>query len=157
MIKVVENGYFELVRRFRLRPIRSANELAQATAVIDDLIARTLSAEETDYLDVLSDLVAKYESEHHPMPDASPAEMLRFFIEDRKTNQRAVALGSRIAISTMSQILSGQRPMNLAHMQKLASHFGVDVAAFLPEKKPVRSAGRARKPAAAPRRAAAKR
>jgi HTH-type transcriptional regulator/antitoxin HigA len=145
MSKVIENGYFELVRRFRLRPIRSKSDLAAATTVIDDLIARpSLSVEETDYLDVLSDLVARYESEHHPIPDASPAEMLQFFIEDRKTNQRAVALGSGIAISTMSQILSGQRPMNLTHMQKLASHFGVEVAVFLPEKKAVRKIQRRR-------------
>ena len=40
-------------------------------------------------------------------PDASPVEMLKFFIEDRNTNQRTVALGSGIAISTMSEILSG--------------------------------------------------
>lgn len=132
---VLEKGYLELVRRFRLRPIRGAKDLAEATTVIDELIRRRLSPEEADYLDALSDLVAKYESEHHPIPDSSPVDMLPFFIEDRKTNQRAVALASGIATSTMSQIFSGQRQMNLGHMQKFAAHFGLDVAAFLPEKK----------------------
>ena len=42
---------------------------------------------EEAYLDVLSDLVKKYEDEHHPIPDASPAEVLKFLIEDRNTNQ----------------------------------------------------------------------
>jgi HTH-type transcriptional regulator/antitoxin HigA len=157
--RVVENGYFELVRRFPLRPIRSKKELDGATAVIDDLISRTLSPEEGDYLDVLSDLVEKYESEHYAIPDANPIQVLQFFIEDRQTSQRAVATGSGIAVSTMSQILSGQRPMNLDHMQKLASYFGVDVAVFLPKSKPVtrKTARDARKLTATPRRPAAKR
>ena len=46
--------------------------------------------------------------------------MLQFLIEDRKTNQRAVALGSGMHVSTMSEILSGGRQMNLDHMRKLA-------------------------------------
>jgi HTH-type transcriptional regulator/antitoxin HigA len=157
--KVIENGYFELVRRFPLRPIRSEAELEKATEVIDDLIAHpSLRPDESDYLDVLSDLVGKYERVHHPIPDASPAQMLEFFIEDRQTNQRTVAVSSGIAISTMSQILSGQRRMNLDHMERLARHFKVDVTAFLPAQVAAKGIARAaRKPAATPRRPAAKR
>jgi HTH-type transcriptional regulator/antitoxin HigA len=84
---------------------------------------------------VLSDLVEKYETTHHPIPDASPVEMLKFFIEDRNTNQRAVALRSGIAVSTMSEILAGRRRMNLEHMHKLAAFFKVDVGVFLPKPK----------------------
>ncbi len=130
---VVGKEYFELVRHFPLRPIRSERELDHAIEVIDELIAREdRSRAEDDYLDVLSDLVEKYESEHHPIPDASPVEMLQFLIEERETNQRAVALGSGIAVSTMSEILAGRRQMNLEHMQKLARFFGIEVAVFLP-------------------------
>ena len=69
---VVGNEYFELVRRFPLRPIASASDLNAATAVIDDLIAReSRTADEDAYLDVLSDVVAKYEAERHPIPDAA--------------------------------------------------------------------------------------
>src|SRR2546427_10799504 len=114
MKNVVGNEYFQLVRRFPLRPIRSERELDEATRVIDELIAHEQrSPGADDYLDVLSDLVEKYESEHHPVPDGSPIEMLRFLIEDRKTNQRAVALGSGMHVSTISEILSGARQMNL--------------------------------------------
>src|SRR5262249_38713181 len=83
---VVGKEYFELVRHFPLRPIRSERELDHAIEVIDELIAREdRSRAEDDYLDVLSDLVEKYESEHHPIPDASPVEMLQFLIEERET------------------------------------------------------------------------
>jgi len=57
---------------------------------------------------------------------------MKFFIEDRNTSQRAVALGSGIAVSTMSEILAGRRRMNLEHMQKLAAFFKIDVGVFLP-------------------------
>src|SRR6267142_2361548 len=132
---VIDDDYFELVRRFPLKPLTSDKELDQAIEVVNSLVDRgfdNLTRGEEAYLDVLSDLVEKYESEHRPISDASPVEMLRFFIDDRKTNQRAVALGSRIAVSTMSEILAGRRQMNLEHMQKLARFFNVDVAVFLP-------------------------
>ena len=84
-------------------------------------------------MDVLPDLVEKYENTHHPILDASPVGMLKFFIEDRNTNQRAVALGSGIAVSTMSEILAGRRRLNLEHMQKIAAFFKVDITLFLPK------------------------
>jgi HTH-type transcriptional regulator/antitoxin HigA len=102
MKNLVGNEYFQLIRRFPLRPIRSERELAEATRIIDELIAYEQRSPGADaYLDMLSDLVEKYENEHHPVSDASPVEMLQFLIEDRKTNQRAVALGSGMHVSTM--------------------------------------------------------
>jgi HTH-type transcriptional regulator/antitoxin HigA len=142
--KVIGNGYLQLFRRFPLRPIRSEAELGRATEVIDDLISRSdRTADEDDYLDVLSDVVEKYETEHHPIPAASPVEVLRFLIDDRQTNQRAVALASGIHTSTMSEILAGRRRMNLEHMQKLAAFLKVDIGVFLPAQKKRRTPKRA--------------
>jgi len=150
--KVIGNGYLKLFRRFPLRPIRSEAQLGRATEVIDDLISCSeRTADEDDYLDVLSDLVEKYETEHHPIPAASPVEVLKFLIDDRQTNQRAVALASGIQTSTMSQILAGRRRMNLEHMQKLAAFLKVDVGVFLPASPKKRTA-----PTAVQKRAAAK-
>src|SRR5262249_55920663 len=71
-------AYLALIRRLALRPIRTAAELDAASAIIDELTDRdNLSATESDYLDVLGDLVAKYEDEHVEMPHVSDAEMLR--------------------------------------------------------------------------------
>ena len=154
--EVVDNSYFELVRRFPLKPIASDAELDRAIGVVNDLVDRgfeNLTTGEEAYLDVLSDLVEKYEKTHHPIPDASPADMLKFFIEERGTSQRATALGSGIAVSTMSEILAGRRQMNLDHMEKLAAFFKIDVSLFLrrplqtrtqlPKKRPTRDhAGR---------------
>lgn len=133
--EVIDNGYFELVRRFPLKPLGSDAELDRAIEIVNELVDRgfeNLTTGEEAYLDVLSDLVEKYEKTHHPIPDASPVEMLKFFIEERRTNQRAVAIGSGIAVSTMSEILAGRRQMNLEHMQKLAGFFKIGAGMFLP-------------------------
>ena len=136
--EIIDNAYFELVRRFPLKSIASDRELDRAIQTVNELVDRgfeNLTPGEEAYLDVLSDLVEKYENAHHSIPDASPVEMLKFFIEDRNTNQRAVALSSGVAISTMSEILAGRRRMNLEHMQKLAAFFRIDVSVFLPKPK----------------------
>ena len=140
--EIIDNAYFELVRRFPLRPIASDTELNRAVENVNELVDRgfeNLTHGEEGYLDVLSDLVEKYETTHYPIPDASPVEMLKFFIEDRNTNQRAAALGSGIAVSTMSEILAGRRRMNLEHMQKLAAFFKIDVGVFLTKPKQPRT------------------
>jgi HTH-type transcriptional regulator/antitoxin HigA len=134
--KVIDNRYFELVRRFPLKPLSSEEELDEATEIINSLIDRgiqKLTSGEDAYLDVLSDLTRKYEQEHHPIPDATAGEMLQFFLEDRKMSQRALAIGSGIAVSTISQIIAGDRQMNLSHMQKIAAFLNVPVAMFVPE------------------------
>src|SRR5262249_18724435 len=78
-------AYLRLVEQFRPRPIRSAGELDQAIAVVDRLLGRKepLLPEEDDYLEVVGDLIERYEEEHEPIPDVSGADMLRFLIEQR--------------------------------------------------------------------------
>ena len=130
----LDKAYFELVRRFPLQTLASDKDLDAAIEVINLLVDRgfeNLTAGEEAYLDVLSDIVEKYETEHHPIPDASPAKMLQFLIEDRKTNQRTVAKGAGIPTSTMSQLLSGQRELNINHIERLTAFFGVRPEVFI--------------------------
>jgi HTH-type transcriptional regulator / antitoxin HigA len=128
----VSDRYLELIRRYPLRPIRSDAELDRAIAVIDSLTDRDdLTREEDDYLDVLGDLVEKYEAEQHPMPPLPDAEMLRHLIEARETTQARVAAETGIAESTLSEILAGKRGLNRKHIEALTRHFKVSPAVFL--------------------------
>ena len=123
--------YLELVRRFP-SPIRSEQELDGAIAVINALIDKdTLSQDEDDYLDVLGDLVRKYETEHHPNLPVSDADMLRHLIEARGTTQAQVSAETGIAESTISAILSGKRGMSRKHIEALARYFKVKPAVFI--------------------------
>ncbi len=124
--------YFELVKRFPLRPICSDAELDRAIAVIDSLIDKdNLDPNEYDYLDVLGDLVEKYESDNHPMPPVSDADMLRHLIETRETTQAVVSAETGIAESTISEILAGKRALNRKHIEALARHFRVSHSVFM--------------------------
>jgi len=89
------------------------------------------NGDEEDYLDVLSDLVEKYEDEHDPMPPVFGAEMLRFLIESQATRQTEVAAETGIAESTISEILAGKREMNRKHIEALARHFHVNPTVFM--------------------------
>jgi HTH-type transcriptional regulator / antitoxin HigA len=130
--RVERDRYLELVRKVPLRPIGSEAELDRAIAMIDTLLDQDKrDGDEEDYLDVLSDLVEKYEDEHDPMPPVSGAEMLRFLIESQATRQTEVASETGIAESTISEILAGKREMNRKHIEALARHFHVNPTVFM--------------------------
>jgi HTH-type transcriptional regulator/antitoxin HigA len=96
------------------------------------LVRRDLSAEEEDYLEVLGDLIERYESEAHPMVPVSDAQMLRHLIEAKGVSQTEICAATGIADSTISEILKGKRALNRSHIGKLARFFKVspDVFAF---------------------------
>jgi HTH-type transcriptional regulator/antitoxin HigA len=125
--------YLDLVLRFPLRPIRSDEELDAAVKMVDSLLDRqNLSPEEEDYLEVLGDLVERYESEEHPLAPVSDAEMLRHLIEAKGVSQTQVSSATGIADSTISEVLKEKRSLNRNHIGKLAKYFNVspDVFAF---------------------------
>ncbi|MEO2088272.1 MAG: hypothetical protein ABGY75_02085, partial [Gemmataceae bacterium] len=80
--------YLELLARFPLRPVRTEAELDAATEVIHELIDQhKRSAAEDDYLDVLSDLVEKYEEVHYPNEEVSDGGMLTYLMEVKDVTQ----------------------------------------------------------------------
>ena len=127
----VPDKYLKLVRRFPLRPLRSDEELDQAITVINSLLDRDdLDPAEADYLDVLGDLVERYETEEHPIGGVTDAEVLGHLIEARGVTQAQVARATGIAVSTVSELLSGKRKMSRSHIGKLAHYFHVDPGVF---------------------------
>jgi HTH-type transcriptional regulator/antitoxin HigA len=120
-----------LVRRFALRPIQSDADLDRAIAVVDALLDRDgLDAGEQDYLDVLSDLVERYEDQTDPPRDVSDAEMLRFLMEQQEVKQVELSRATGIVESTISAVLSGKRTLNRSQIGKLASYFHVSPGVF---------------------------
>ncbi len=124
-------GYRKLVFQFALRPIQSDADLDRAIAVVDSLLDRDdLDAGEQDYLDVLGDLVERYEDRTDPPRDVSDAGMLRFLMEQRAVKQVEVARATGIAESTVSAVLTGKRTLNRPQIGKLANYFHVSPGVF---------------------------
>lgn len=128
----IPRSYYELVRRFPLVLITSDRHLHQAQEVIDDLLKKDrLDSGEEAYLEVLGNMVMAYEDEHHPIPAASDADLLRHLMEAQEISQADVSRQAGIARSTLSQILSGRRAISMSHVVPLARVFHVEAGVFI--------------------------
>ena len=134
VLKGEDDRYIQLVRQLPLRPISSDVELDRAIAMIDSLISRAeLRPDEDDYLEVLSDLVHRYEAEHDPIEPVSDAEMIRFLLESNEMTQVELAQRSKIASSTISEILAERRKLSRRHIAAVSRVFRVSPAVFFSE------------------------
>jgi HTH-type transcriptional regulator / antitoxin HigA len=110
-----QKSYWQLVRAFSLRPIRSERQLTEAIRVIDGLLDRArLTADEQDHLAVLSDLVEAYEAAKHPLEPLSDADMLRFLLEEKGVTQAQAARATGLGPTTFSLVFSGKRRLTRA-------------------------------------------
>jgi HTH-type transcriptional regulator/antitoxin HigA len=123
--------YLDLVRRFRLVPIRDDAHLEEALAMIDRLLGMDLDGEAQGYLDVLTDLVEAYEDEHVSMPRASEADVLRLLMQSNKISQSKLSKQLGIAQSTISNVLRGVRSLTKDQVVLLARYFNVGPGVFL--------------------------
>jgi len=110
--------------------IRSDKELGEYT---EDLLMLSAKAHPTrveqDLIELLTVLIEHYEAEHHPIPDASPIEVLQYLMEQNGLRQRDLVpeLGSE---ANVSLILSGKRSLTKEHIAKLSDRFHVSPASF---------------------------
>jgi HTH-type transcriptional regulator/antitoxin HigA len=126
------DGYFAFVKQFPLTRIRDDDHLDAAQEMIDRLLEKDLDTGEQDYLDVLTDLVETYEDEHHPIPDASEADVLRELMRSNGLSQLKLAREVGISQSTISAVLNGTRSLTKEQVVRLAQFFHISPAAFLP-------------------------
>lgn len=127
--------YLALIRRFPLRPIRSAAEYDAAVRVLDSLAVRPegcLDRGEQDYFDTLTLLVENHDAQHFQLETkkVDGLSMLKYLMEQSgmKTSDLGRLLGNR---GLASLIVNGHRSLSKAHMRVLADHFKVDTGLFL--------------------------
>lgn len=125
------DSYFALVREFPLIRIQSSRHRKQAQAVLDRLLRQDLDVGGVAYLDALTDLVESYETATEPPASAEPRDVLRLLVESSGLTQQQLSERTGIAQSSLSAMLSGNRPITVKHAQRLAAWFGVRPAAFL--------------------------
>jgi HTH-type transcriptional regulator/antitoxin HigA len=106
-------------------PITSERQHREYVSVLDKLASKkNPTNEEEKYAQVLMTLIEPYEEEHHPIPDASPVEVLRALMEANDLRQKDLApiFGSE---SILSEILHNKRTLNKGHIEKLSERFHV--------------------------------
>ena len=120
----------EMIRQGAPRLIHSDEELAEYTRTLFELTAKAdPTPDEEEAIELMTLLVERYEQEHYSIPEAEPAEVLRFLLEQNGLSQRDIAaeLGSE---STVSLVLSGKRQLNRDHIARLSRRFNVLPAVF---------------------------
>jgi HTH-type transcriptional regulator/antitoxin HigA len=123
----------EMIRQGAPRLIHGEDELVQYTQALFDLTAKTdPTPDEEEAIELISLLIDHYETEHYPLPEAEPADVLRFLLEQNGLSQRDIApeLGSE---STVSLVLSGKRQLNRDYIARLSRRFNVSPAVFFME------------------------
>lgn len=80
-------------------------------------------------LDTLGSLIALYEEEHYPIPEATDAEVLRFLMDEHGLSQSDLPeVGSQ---GVVSEILNGKCELNVRQIRGLAKRFKVSSAVFV--------------------------
>ncbi len=112
--------------------IENQKELKRAEEIIDKLLSKgeNLSPEEERLLDLISDLIEKYEDEHYPFPEVAPNEVLKFLMEQNDYKQKDMVhiFGSS---GIASEVVNGKRSISKAQAKKLAEFFKVSVELFI--------------------------
>ena len=132
----VRDTYFELVRAFPLRPIRSETALERAMAVLLELStskpADHMDAGERDYVEALTLLVQQFERGrlNSALPKLRAVDRLKFLMREQGMNVSHLGrvIGSQ---PNASLILHGKRSMSKGQILKLARHFAVSPALFI--------------------------
>lgn len=125
--------YEKLIKRFPLRPIRDDAQNEQAAEICDMLIDRgdSLSQAERDYLEVLTDLISKYESKwDDECADMSPRDLIQYLMKQNDLAQKDLVpeFGSP---SRVSEFLNGERRLSLQQAKRLAERFRLNIAALI--------------------------
>ena len=132
----LSRDYLSLIERFPLRPLRTEKDYHEALTVLDPLAVRdegSLSPGEDDYFEALTLLVEAYDRDHDDPSwgKQDPLTMVRYIMEESGMTQADLGrlLGNR---AVASLILNGHRQLSKTHIRKLANHFKVSPALFLP-------------------------
>lgn len=132
-IKAIQASWQKFDAMTHLRPIHNKADYARMTLLMDALLDVVGDDEEhalSGLLELVSDLVWKYEQENHAIEAADPKDVLRFLLESRNLKQND--LSSIVPQSNLSAILSGKRKISAALAGKLSKFFDVSPAVFIP-------------------------
>ena len=115
-----------------IAPIRDEAHYQRMTAMLEALLDETTGDENhpaMGLVDIVGDLIEDFESEHHPMPDVTGVQALKFLIEQHGIKQCDLhEIGSQ---GVVSEILAGTRELNIRQVRALSERFGVSPATFV--------------------------
>ena len=102
--------------------VQALDELLEMTGVDESHPLMSL-------VDIIGDWIEEWDHKHHPMPEATGAEVLGYMMREHGLTQSDLpGVGPQ---SVVSEILSGKRQLNLRQIRWLAERFNVPVGVFI--------------------------
>jgi HTH-type transcriptional regulator / antitoxin HigA len=132
-IRAIQSSWQTLDSVAHLRPIYSEEEYDRMVMLMNSLL--DAAGEDEDHplsglLDLVGDLVSKYEHVHYAIEPVEPKDALRFLIEARGLKQDELA--AIVHQSNLSAILACKRKISALLAGKLGKFFGISSAVFVP-------------------------
>ncbi len=130
-ITLDRNNYPQLLAEFVPQAIDSEAEYDRALAIAERLTFKKDRTEaEIKFLKLVVVLIEDYETEHYPMDDVAPHELLQHLMESNSTRQADLVglIGSR---GVVSEVVNGKRAISKAQAKVLGEFFSVSPGLFI--------------------------
>ncbi|MNF83175.1 Antitoxin HigA [compost metagenome] len=115
-----------------LRKPKNEDDYDMLVQALDELLEMTGVDEShplMSLVDIIGDWIEEWDHKHHPMPEATGAEVLGYMMREHGLTQSDLpGVGPQ---SVVSEILSGKRQLNLRQIRWLAERFNVPVDVFI--------------------------
>ncbi|CAI8939480.1 HTH-type transcriptional regulator / antitoxin HigA [Pseudomonas sp. IT-196MI5] len=115
-----------------LRKPKNEDDYDTLVQALDELLEMTGVDEShplMSLVDIIGDWIEEWDHKHHPMPEATGAEVLGYMMREHGLTQSDLpGVGPQ---SVVSEILSGKRQLNLRQIRWLAERFNVPVDVFI--------------------------
>jgi HTH-type transcriptional regulator/antitoxin HigA len=132
-IRAIQSSWQAFDAMAHLRPIHDEEGYDRMVVLMNALLDAAGDDEDhplSGLLDLVGDLVSKYEQTHHAIEPVEPKDALRFLIDARGLRQED--LSAIVPQSNLSAILSGKRKISATLAGKLGKFFGISPAVFIP-------------------------
>lgn len=132
-IRAIQSSWAAFDSMAHLRPIHDEAGYDQMVVLMNSLLDVVGDNEDhalSGLLELVGDVVSKYEREQFTIEPMPPKDSLRFLIEARGLTQED--LSTVVPQSNLSAILAGKRKISATLAGKLGKFFGVSPALFVP-------------------------
>ena len=128
LVRETQAAYRRLRRFVPLGVLRSEKDYQKAMAMLDE-IGQDEAHPLADLAEALALFIHSYEETHAKIREATGPEVLRSLMEVHGLTQSELPeIGSQ---GVVSEILSGERELNIRQIRRLAKRFGVSPAVFI--------------------------
>ena len=131
-LKTIRSTWAAFENASGIGAIRDAAHYTRMVALADELAGSGQAGdggELAGLFGVVCDLIADYDRQHYPVPDAPPREVLRFLMQQHGLTQGDLPeVGNQ---SVVSQILAGRRLLNTRQIAALTARFRISADALI--------------------------